>query len=348
MNNNEITAEFKRKIEIDIMKCKNQINKEGSEALYNELISKYTMFDPNFKSDISSTGKVAVLGEEFDYRPELKVIASKLEMIIDLNFKKNLYNAVKLNLDELIVEGYFICNYEVIDSNTSGLLFSYVSGDEYKKWNTKIELFNERYLKEHPLYDQIKKFNNSNHFESLKKLIALLETVSDDVVFFSNSDKINAQQKSQYTVNNSNKVFIVHGHDVAAKESVARFLEKIGMKAIILHEQPDEGKTIIEKIEQNTDVAFAIVLYTPCDLGRAKDEIDEKSRARQNVVFEHGYLIGKLGRSRVCALVKDNIETPGDISGVVYKKMDDNKAWMYEICKEMKATGIQIDVNKLF
>jgi len=171
MNNNEITAEFKRKIEIDIMKCKNQINKEGSEALYNELISKYTMFDPNFKSDISSTGKVAVLGEEFDYRPELKVIASKLEMIIDLNFKKNLYNAVKLNLDELIVEGYFICNYEVIDSNTSGLLFSYVSGDEYKKWNTKIELFNERYLKEHPLYDQIKKFNNSNHFESLKKLI---------------------------------------------------------------------------------------------------------------------------------------------------------------------------------
>ena len=63
------------------------------------------------------------------------------------------------------------------------------------------------------------------------------------------------------------KVFIVHGHDDAAKEAVARFVEKIGFEAIILHEQASSGKTIIEKIEEYTNVGFGIVLYTPCDVG---------------------------------------------------------------------------------
>ncbi|WP_254520366.1 TIR domain-containing protein [Bacillus cereus] len=85
------------------------------------------------------------------------------------------------------------------------------------------------------------------------------------------------------------------------------------MKPIILHEQASGGTTIIEKIENNTDVGFGIVLYTACDLGKAKNDELQK-RARQNVVFEHGYLIAKLGRSNVCALVKDNIEKPNDTS----------------------------------
>ena len=112
----------------------------------------------------------------------------------------------------------------------------------------------------------------------------------------------------------SNKVFIVHGHDNAAIQEMARTLEKGGFEAIILHEQLDSGLTIIEKIERYADVDFAVVLYTECDLGRAKemDQKDEKYRARQNVVFEHGYLIGKLGREHVCALVRGNVETPGD------------------------------------
>ena len=92
------------------------------------------------------------------------------------------------------------------------------------------------------------------------------------------------------------KVFIVHGHDNAAKEAVARFVEKIGLEAIILHEQASSGNTIIEKIEANSNVGFGIVLYTPCDLGASQEKKDElKPRARQNVVFEHGYLMGKIG-----------------------------------------------------
>ena len=144
------------------------------------------------------------------------------------------------------------------------------------------------------------------------------------------------------------KVFIVHGHDDAAKEAVARFVEKIGLEAIILHEQARSGKTIIEKIEEYTNVGFGIVLYTPCDLGASQKEKDPlKPRARQNVVFEHGYLIGKIGRENVCALVKGDIETPTDISGVVYIKMEGEKEWKYKVADEMKESGYNVDLTKI-
>ena len=143
------------------------------------------------------------------------------------------------------------------------------------------------------------------------------------------------------------QVFIVHGHDELAKTEVARFIEKLGFEAIILSEQPNEGKTIIEKIEEYSSVDFGIVLYTPCDVGAENGSKDFKSRARQNVVFEHGFLIGKLGRDRVHALKKNNVETPNDISGIVYTNMDEGKAWQFEIAKEMKKIGYNIDLNKL-
>lgn len=144
------------------------------------------------------------------------------------------------------------------------------------------------------------------------------------------------------------KVFIVHGHDNEAKQELARTLEKGGFEAIILHEQPDSGKTIIEKIERFSDVNYAVVLYTECDKGRDKNTPveQEQNRARQNVVFEHGYLIGKLGRDRVTALVKGEVETPGDISGVVYTKMDSAGAWKMQLGKNMKDVGISVDMNK--
>lgn len=143
------------------------------------------------------------------------------------------------------------------------------------------------------------------------------------------------------------KVFIVHGHNNEAKQETARFIEKLGLKAIILHEQINQGKTIIEKIEENTNVGYAIILYTPCDLGKAKDDAELKKRARQNVVFEHGYLIGKLGRERVSALVKGDIEKPNDISGIVYINMDNGGGWKVSLAREMKSVGYDIDMNKI-
>lgn len=143
------------------------------------------------------------------------------------------------------------------------------------------------------------------------------------------------------------KVFIVHGHDNGAKQEVARFVERLGFDAIILHEQVSQGKTIIEKIEENTNVGFAIVLYTPCDEGKVKGDAGLKDRARQNVVFEHGYLIGKLERKRVSALVKGDIEKPNDLSGVVYIDMDYAGGWKVSLAREMKSVGYDIDMNKI-
>lgn len=144
------------------------------------------------------------------------------------------------------------------------------------------------------------------------------------------------------------KVFIVHGHDDAAKLSVARFIEQMNFKPIILHEQASGGKTIIEKIESYTDVGFGVVLYTPCDVGgKATTGPKLEKRARQNVVFEHGFLTAKLGRHNVCALVKGVIETPNDISGVVYVPLDEHDAWKMKLAKEMQNAGYKIDMNKV-
>lgn len=143
------------------------------------------------------------------------------------------------------------------------------------------------------------------------------------------------------------KVFIVHGRDDHAKVEAARFIERLGLKAIILHEMPSGGKTIIEKIEDYSNVGFAVVLYTPCDVGGLKDDKIQRPRPRQNVVFEHGYLIAKLGRNNVCALVKGDVEKPNDISGVVYVEMDNKGAWHIDLAKELKAAGYAIDMNKV-
>ena len=144
------------------------------------------------------------------------------------------------------------------------------------------------------------------------------------------------------------KVFIVHGHDDNLINEVALFLKKLGVEPIVLREQPNRGMTIIEKIEEYSNVGFGIVLYTPCDIGYDREHPNaQMGRARQNVVFEHGYLIGKLGRERVCALVKDNVEKPNDISGVVYINYDNGGVWKYSIAKEMRSIGYTVDLNNI-
>lgn len=141
---------------------------------------------------------------------------------------------------------------------------------------------------------------------------------------------------------NTKQVFVVHGHDDIAKLEMASFVQSLGLEPIILHLQASSGRTIIEKIEHYSNVGFGVVLYTPCDLGAKVGALTSAYRARQNVVFEHGYLIGKLGRPRVAAVVKGQVETPNDISGVVYIQLDTAGAWRSELVKEMRAVGYRV------
>lgn len=142
----------------------------------------------------------------------------------------------------------------------------------------------------------------------------------------------------------SRRVFVVHGHDEGARETVARFLLQLGFDPIILHEQANRGGTVMEKIETHGDVGFAVVLLTPDDVGSAKGGTPEP-RARQNVLLELGYFLGRLGRNKVCALKRGSVEIPSDFAGVVWESMEGN-GWKQALGRELEAAGHEIDWNK--
>lgn len=144
----------------------------------------------------------------------------------------------------------------------------------------------------------------------------------------------------------TNRVFIVHGHDDEAREACARLLSKIGVEPVILHEQATSGRTIVEKLEHYADVGFAVVLLTPDDVGGV-EEGKLQPRARQNVILELGYFVGRIGRSNVCALHKGPLELPTDYLGVVYVEMDTHGAWKYTLTKELRAAGFAVDMNRI-
>ena len=142
------------------------------------------------------------------------------------------------------------------------------------------------------------------------------------------------------------RVFIVHGHDEGPKEAVARFISDIGLEPVILHEQASRGMTVMEKLIANSDVGYAIVLLTPDDFGRTKSEANETPRARQNVILELGYFLGHLGRQRVIAVLKDEVDIPSDYMGVVYTPFDGLGAWRQTVVREIKTAGYDIDWNE--
>jgi len=177
----------------------------------------------------------------------------------------------------------------------------------------------------------------------LESAIELLEERLEEAADLDNSPAPKLEKKSQSF---GKKIFVVHGHDDGVRETVARFLEGLGYEPIILHEQASKGQTIIEKIEEHSDVGFAVILLTPDDVGGKKGEAPQP-RARQNVVLELGFFIGKLGRERVCALKKSPLETPSDFDGIVYIPYDNNNGWRQALGKEMQEVGFLVDWNSI-
>lgn len=188
--------------------------------------------------------------------------------------------------------------------------------------------------------------NGKDKFEQCKSYIigtleSLLDILDNDIFGEIKKDVAIASEIL------SNKVFVVHGHDEVAKTSLEIFLKEIGLEPVVLHRQADQGQTIIEKFEKNSDVGYAFILLTPDEVAYLKKEheLDDKDRkiewrARPNVIFEFGYFVGKLGRSKVCCLYTGNVSLPTDVSGMIYKRYNHTiEEVAYSIQKDLKATG---------
>lgn len=156
----------------------------------------------------------------------------------------------------------------------------------------------------------------------------------------------------------SQEIFIVHGHNEEMKQTVARVVSQLGLTPIILHEQANGGRTIIEKFESNAEaINFAIILLSADDLAASVRDLngvmDEEVRqhlelrARQNVVFEMGYFAGKLGRANVFFLLQDGVTKPGDLDGIVYTAYDVSRAWRFELVKELKNAGYKVSADQI-
>ncbi|MEG0237479.1 nucleotide-binding protein [Cetobacterium sp.] len=253
-----------------------------------------------------------------------------------------------INISEIIIDGHIIKVDEVfkieIKSTKDAIKKSIEKKISDNKKAQKLyldNLFQTTNSEKMPeIITQTTEFNNifsENLFDILLKK-QKLEIQKD---FQKDNNKLKNIQ------NENNKIFIVHGHDIEMRETVARFVEKIELEAVILYEQTNGGKTIIEKIEENTDVRYGIILYSPCDQGKSQKEEKLKNRPRQNVVLEHGYLMAKLGRKNVIALTKGELELPSDLSGIINPNYDSAGFWKFKIAKELKENGLKIDMNKI-
>jgi len=112
----------------------------------------------------------------------------------------------------------------------------------------------------------------------------------------------------------------------------------------------DEGLTIIEKFEKYSNVKYAIILLTPDDIGFPSKYIDKPDterelelRARQNVIFEFGYFVGKLTRKNVCCIYKEGVKLPSDLDGLIYKQVQKTveEVGLF-LMKELKNAGLNV------
>ena len=236
---------------------------------------------------------------------------------------------------------------------------------EFKKWqrDTRVAISNMFGDESHNIFDftnirfsPIGRLSDDSEYRAiylrdLQSAASLLESMIEEIEEYWEDENETPTPPETHEIEriNKNEVFVIHGRDDGTKQTLARFLETLGLKPVILHEQPDKGRTIIEKFEEHAQVGVAIALLTPDDIGALKDEESNlKPRARQNVIFEFGYFIGKSGRKRVCALLQGDVEKPSDYDGVLYIPLDDSGGWKMGLIKELKTAGFDVDANRVF
>lgn len=238
-------------------------------------------------------------------------------------------------------------DYSKWDSFNSELLKRIFTTDEMAKeydfWGAMMMSMHEPSLSEkvaHVYQDVNKKIHRLDSIIERLELIPLSSGIQTAV----------PAQVSSPSQARTKKVFVVHGRDEVAKTNLEVFLHEIGLEPVVLHRQADEGMTIIEKFEKHSDVGYAFILLTPDEVSYLASEETKPDaerikefRARPNVIFEFGYFVGKLSRSRVCCLYTGDVTLPSDVSGMIYKRYDKSiEDVAYSIIKDLRASGYTI------
>jgi predicted nucleotide-binding protein len=256
-----------------------------------------------------------------------------IESVNDLieKFKELEHNS---NLNNIFGE-----EYTLLYSSAEMLIKNTFSKDRMEEFNIKLSYGG--------YYGDDNKEEYLAYIEHLKLCIIQLKVIKQEMDNYLDDDETDAPQNKIHNNVKYNKTFIVHGHDNEMLQTSARFIELFGIEVIILLEQEGRGKTIIEKLEKHSEVPFSIVLLTSDDVGKSIKDNELNPRARQNVIFELGFFVGKLGRNNVAVLYQEGVELPSDYTGVEYIKIDKEGYWKMRLAREMKAAGFVIDLNKV-
>ncbi|MBC9072050.1 nucleotide-binding protein [Thauera sp. CAU 1555] len=194
----------------------------------------------------------------------------------------------------------------------------------------------------------------AKHHESITEKLRRLDSIVERLELYPLASSVQVAETSKHSPSDpttrSKKVFVVHGRDELAKTSLEVFLHEIGLDPIVLHRQADEGLTVIEKFEKHADVGYAFILLTPdevaylaCEDDKPDAERAKEKRARPNVIFEFGYFVGRLGRSRVCCVYTGDVALPSDVHGLIYKRYEKSvEEVAYGIMKDLKASGYDV------
>lgn len=254
-------------------------------------------------------------------------------------------------LEELIS---FVNNYhqqdkpDVIKRHALMIVEKVLNNDHYVSLINGIKFVPRMVAYNFPGFEDASITYNRIFNQGKQEIISLIQTILKDIEIDSQINSTDKEMIFQRKGSNLKKIFVVHGHNNEIKLDVARTLEKLDLEPIILHEKPNLGRTLINKFTDNSEVDFAIVIVSADDFGYSKMDgaKNKRLRPRQNVVFELGYFIAKLGIEKVFTLIENKeTENPGDFDGVVYVPY--NGGWKNKLVLELKALGYNIDANKL-
>lgn len=128
--------------------------------------------------------------------------------------------------------------------------------------------------------------------------------------------RIHAAPEEGHAMADYSHVFVIHGRDTVTRDRIVAILSGLRLIPIVLEREATSGRTIIELVEQFSEVNYAVAIMTADDVGALADATDSlASRARQNVIFEIGYVMARLGRARVM-MMREDVEMPSDLSGI--------------------------------